>query len=47
MILERAGYQVIAIDDPVQAMQVFTTWVINAVVLENLFETIAACSRAL
>jgi hypothetical protein len=32
MILERAGYQVIPIDDPALALQVFTTSIINAVV---------------
>ena len=32
MILERAGYQIIAIDDPDEAMRIFKTSVVDAVV---------------
>ena len=32
MILERAGYQIVAIDDPNEAVRVFKTSVVNAVV---------------
>lgn len=32
MILERAGYQIIAIDDPGEAVRIFKTSVVNAVV---------------
>jgi DNA-binding NtrC family response regulator len=32
MILERAGYQIVAIDDPVEAVRIFRTSVVDAVV---------------
>ena len=32
MILERAGYQIVAIDDPDEAVRIFKTSVVDAVV---------------
>jgi DNA-binding response OmpR family regulator len=35
MILERAGYQIVAIDDPDEAVRIFKTSVVNAVVFSD------------